>query len=81
MCVSGVALSRRPQSTGLCHLTTQLGPVVSFAFSMGTIPSGSTAVEVLNAEAQKRGIIDLPDGGEKRSHILNEVGVHVPQQA
>lgn len=36
---------------GLCHLTTQLGPVavsypvVSFAFSMGTIPSGSAAVE------------------------------------
>ncbi|XP_063132806.1 Golgi membrane protein 1 isoform X2 [Rattus norvegicus] len=38
-------------------------------------------LSVLNAEAQKRGIIDLPDGGEKRSHILNEVGVHVPQQA
>lgn len=30
---------------GLCRLTTQLGPVASFAFSMGTIPSGSAAVE------------------------------------
>lgn len=38
-------------------------------------------LSVLNAEAQKRGVIDLPDGGEKRSHILSEVGVHAPQQA
>lgn len=38
-------------------------------------------LRVLNAEAQKRGIKDVPEGGEKRSHILNEVGVHVPQQA
>ncbi|XP_034366810.1 Golgi membrane protein 1 isoform X2 [Arvicanthis niloticus] len=37
------------------------------------------AEEVLHAEAQKRGIIHLPDGSEKQSHSLNQVGVHIPQ--
>ncbi|XP_034366809.1 Golgi membrane protein 1 isoform X1 [Arvicanthis niloticus] len=36
-------------------------------------------INVLHAEAQKRGIIHLPDGSEKQSHSLNQVGVHIPQ--
>lgn len=38
-------------------------------------------INVLNADAQKRGIINVPVGSERQSHILNQVGIHVPQQA
>ncbi|XP_031215362.1 Golgi membrane protein 1 [Mastomys coucha] len=38
-------------------------------------------INVLNAAAQERGIINVPDGSEKQSHILNQVGVRIPQQA
>ncbi|GAB1298269.1 Golgi membrane protein 1 [Apodemus speciosus] len=38
-------------------------------------------INVLNAAAQKRGIINAPDGSEEQNHILNPVGVHIPQQA
>lgn len=38
-------------------------------------------INVLNADAQKRGIINVPVGSERQSHILNQVGIHIPQQA
>ncbi|XP_021035542.1 Golgi membrane protein 1 [Mus caroli] len=38
-------------------------------------------INVLNADAQKRGIINVPDGSERQNHILNQVGIHIPQQA
>ncbi|XP_052013381.1 Golgi membrane protein 1 isoform X2 [Apodemus sylvaticus] len=38
-------------------------------------------INVLNAAALKRGIINVPDGSEEQNHILNPVGVHIPQQA
>lgn len=38
-------------------------------------------INVLNAAAQKRGIINAPDGSEEQNHILNPAGVHIPQQA
>lgn len=38
-------------------------------------------INVLNAAAQGRGIINAPDGSEEQSHVLNPVGVHIPQQA
>nr|BAE21897.1 unnamed protein product [Mus musculus] len=38
-------------------------------------------INVINADAQKRGIINVPVGSERQSHILNQVGIHIPQQA
>ncbi|XP_021070893.1 Golgi membrane protein 1 [Mus pahari] len=38
-------------------------------------------INVLNADAQKRGIINMHDGSERQNHILNQVGIHIPQQA
>ncbi|XP_051028743.1 Golgi membrane protein 1 [Acomys russatus] len=38
-------------------------------------------INVLNVEYHKRGVINVPDGNEKPSHILHQPEVHIPQQA